>query len=108
MPKGEDLWGSAGGAAARRGAGDLRQDGNRRPAWSAAERREPLTGSAGPAAKSVARAFPGLAQRVVVVVGVLSLAGLAIAIPAAVRTGYEVADAAREVDRVPRRRDGAS
>jgi hypothetical protein len=35
---------------------------------------------------------------VVVVLGVLSLAGLAIAIPAAVRTGYEVADAAREAD----------
>jgi len=35
---------------------------------------------------------------VVVVLGVLSLAGLAVAIPAAVRTGYEVADAAREAD----------
>jgi hypothetical protein len=35
---------------------------------------------------------------VVVVLGVLSLAGLAIAIPAAVRTGNRVADAAREAD----------
>jgi hypothetical protein len=34
----------------------------------------------------------------VVVLGVLSLAGLAIAIPAAVRTGYRVGDAAREAD----------
>ena len=33
-----------------------------------------------------------------VVLGVLSLAGLAIAIPAAVRTGYDVTDAAREAD----------
>ena len=42
----------------------------------------------------MARAFPGLAA----VLGVLSLAGLAIAIPAAVRTGYDVADSAREAD----------
>jgi hypothetical protein len=35
---------------------------------------------------------------VVVVLGVVLLAGLAIAIPAAVRTGHDVADAAREAD----------
>jgi hypothetical protein len=37
-------------------------------------------------------------RRVVVVCGVLALAGLAVVVPAAVRTGHEVADAVREAD----------
>ena len=94
MPKGEDLWGSAGDATraevreifARTAIGGARGE---------PERRRPLPGVLGLPRRAWRGLSPGW-RRVVVVLGVLSLAGLAIAIPAAVRTGYDVADAARE------------
>ena len=96
MPEGEDLWGSAGeGTRAEVREIFARRATNRPP--GEAERREPLPGVLG----LPRRAWRGLStgwRRVVVVLGALSLAGLAVAIPAAVRTGYEVADAAREAD----------
>ena len=58
---------------------------------------EPLPGVLGLPRRAWRGLSPGW-RRLVVVLGVLSLAGLAIAIPAAVRTGYDVADAAREAD----------
>ena len=61
------------------------------------ERRRPLPGVLGLPRRAWGGLSPGW-RRVVVVLGVLSLAGLAIAIPAALRTGNDVVDAAREAD----------
>jgi hypothetical protein len=96
MPKGEDLWGSAGDAT----RAEVREIFARRPTDGPpgeSERRRPLPGVLGLPRRAWGGLSPGW-RRVVVVLGVLSLAGLAIAIPAAVRTGYDVTDAAREAD----------
>lgn len=96
LPKGEDLWGSAGDAT----RAEVREIFARRATDGPPgepERRQPLPGVLGLPRRAWRGLSPGW-RRVVVVLGVLSLAGLAIAIPAAVRTGYEVADAAREAD----------
>jgi hypothetical protein len=96
MPEGDDFWGSAGDAT----RAEVREIFARRGTYGPpgeAERRRPLPGVLG----LPRRAWQGLSRGwrlVVVVLGVLSLAGLAIAIPAALRTGNEVADAAREAD----------
>jgi hypothetical protein len=96
MPKGEDLWGGAGDAT----RAEVREIFARRPTDGPpgeSERRRPLPGVLGLPRSAWRGLSPGW-RRVVVVLGVLSLAGLAIAIPAAVRTGHDVADAAREAD----------
>ena len=96
MPKGADLWGSAGDAT----RAEVREIFARRPTDGpprVSERRRPLPGVLGLPRRAWRGLSPGW-RRVVVVLGVLSLAGLAIAIPAAVRTGHDVADAAREAD----------
>ena len=96
MPKGEDLWGSAGHAT----RAEVREIFARRAAEGPPgepERRRPLPGVLGLPRRAWRGLSPGW-RRVVVVLGVLLLAGLAIAIPAAVRTGNEVTDAAREAD----------
>jgi hypothetical protein len=97
MPKGEDLWGSAGDAT----RAEVREIFARRatdgPPGEQPERRRPLPGVLGLPRRAWRGLSPGW-RRVVVVLGVLSLAGLAIAIPAAVRTGNDVVDAAREAD----------
>jgi hypothetical protein len=94
MPKGDDLWGSAGDAT----RAEVREIFARRATDGPPgelERRPPLPGVLGLPRRAWRGLSPGW-RRVVVVLGVLSLAGLAIAIPAAVRTGYDVADSARE------------
>jgi hypothetical protein len=96
MPKREDLWGSAGDAT----RAEVREIFARRAASGPpgeSERRHPLPGVLGLPRRAWRGLSPGW-RRVVVVLGVLLLAGLAIAIPAAVRTGREVADAARQAD----------
>ncbi len=96
MPKGDDPWGSAGHAT----RAEVREIFARRPTDGPPrehERRDPLPGVLGLPRRAWRGLSPGR-RPLVVVLGVLSLAGLAIAIPAAVRTGYEVADAAREAD----------
>jgi hypothetical protein len=96
MPKGEDLWGSAGDATRAEVREIFARTATDGPPGEP-ERREPLPGVLGLPRRAWRGLSPGW-RRVVVVLGVLSLAGLAIAIPAAVRTGYDVADAAREAD----------
>ena len=96
MPKGEDLWGSAGDAT----RAEVREIFARRATDGPPgehERRRPLPGVLGLPRRAWRGLSPGW-RRVVVVLGVLLLAGLAIAIPAAVRTGHDVADAARKAD----------
>jgi hypothetical protein len=96
MPKREDLWGSAGDATraeVREIFAGRATDG---PPGEP-ERRQPLPGVLGLPRRAWRALSPGW-RRVVVVLGVLSLAGLAIAIPAAVRTGNDVTEAAREAD----------
>jgi hypothetical protein len=96
MPQGEDLWGSAGDATRAEVREIFARTATDRPPGES-ERRRPLPGVLGLPRRAWRGLSPGW-RRVVVVLGVLSLAGLAIAIPAAVRTGYRVADAAREAD----------
>lgn len=96
MPKGEDLWGGAGDATRAEVREIFARTATGRPPGEP-ERRRPLPGVLGLPRRAWRGLSPGW-RRVVVVLGVLSLAGLAIAIPAAVRTGYRVADAAREAD----------
>ena len=96
MPKGEDLWGSAGDATRAEVREIFARTATDGPPGEP-ERREPLPGVLGLPRRAWRGLSPGW-RRVVVVLGVLSLAGLAIAIPAALRTGYRVADAAREAD----------
>ena len=96
MPEAGDLWGSAGDVT----RAEVREIFARRASdgpSGKSERRRPLPGVLGLPRRAWRGLSPGW-RRVVVVLGVLSLAGLAIAIPAAVRTGHEVADAAREAD----------
>jgi hypothetical protein len=96
MPKREDLWGSAGDATRAEVREIFARTATDGPPGEP-ERRRPLPGVLGLPRRAWRGLSPGW-RRVVVVLGVLSLAGLAIAIPAAVRTGYDVADAAREAD----------
>lgn len=96
MPKEGDLWGSAGDATRAEVREIFARTATDGPPGEP-ERRRPLPGLLGLPRRAWRGLSPGW-RRVVVVLGVLSLAGLAIAIPAAVRTGYDVADAAREAD----------
>ena len=96
MPRGEDLWESAGDAT----RAEVREIFARRATDGPpgdSERRQPLPGVLGLPRRAWRGLSPGW-RRVVVVLGVLLLAGLAVAIPAAVRTGNEVTEAAREAD----------
>ena len=94
MPNREDVWGSAGDATRAEVREIFARTATGRPRGQP-ERRRPLPGVLGLPRRAWRGLSPGW-RRVVVVLGVLSLAGLAIAIPAAVRTGYRVADAAQE------------
>jgi hypothetical protein len=96
MAKGEDLWGSAGDATRAEVREIFARTATDGPPGES-ERRQPLPGVLGLPRRAWRGLSPGW-RRVVVVLGVLSLAGLAIAIPAAVRTGYDVTNAAREAD----------
>ncbi|HKP21851.1 MAG TPA: hypothetical protein VJT68_10055, partial [Thermoleophilaceae bacterium] len=94
MPNGEDPWGSGGDAT----RAEVRAIFARRAAHGPtldAERRPPLPSLLGLPRRAWGGLSPGW-RRVVVVLGVLSLAGLAIAIPAALRTGNELVKATQE------------
>jgi len=96
MPKVEDPWGGAGDAT----RAEVREIFARRatdgpPGTS--ERRHPLPGVLGLPRRAWRALSPGW-RRVVVVLGVLLLTGVAFALPAALRTGRDVAGAAREAD----------
>src|SRR4029078_9208450 len=96
MPEWLDPWGSAGNATRAEVREIFARTATGGPAGESA-RRGPARGGRG----LPRRAWRGLSprwRRVVVVLGVLALAGLAVAIPAALRTGYKVADGAREAD----------
>jgi hypothetical protein len=96
MPEGEDPWRSAGDATRAEVREIFARTATDRPPGEL-ERRRPLPGVLGLPRRAWQGLSPGW-RPVVVVLGVLLLAGLAIAIPAAVRTGYRVGDAAREAD----------
>lgn len=96
MPKGQDVWGSAGDATRAEVREIFARRAPDRPPGEP-ERRRPLPGVLGLPRRAWQGLSPGW-RRVVVVLGVLSLAALAIAIPAALRTGDRVSDAAREAD----------
>jgi hypothetical protein len=95
MPEREDLWEHAGETT----RAEVRDIFARSAAGGPAEleRRQPLPGVLG----LPKRAWSGLSPRwraVVVVLGCGALVGLAFAVPAALRYGNEVADAARDAD----------
>ena len=96
MSKVDDLWRGAGDAT----RAEVREIFARRATDGPpgdSERRQPLPGVLGLPRRAWRGLSPGW-RRVVVVLGVLLLAGLAFAIPAALRTGRDVAGSAREAD----------
>jgi hypothetical protein len=99
MPECEDPWGQAGGSTRAEVRDIFARHAASRPAGLPAEleRRRPLPGLLG-LPKRAWIGLPPVWRRVVAVLGVLALVGLAIAVPAAVRHGNEVADAARAAD----------
>lgn len=99
MPEREDPWSNAGESTRAEVRAIFARHAASAPGGLPAEleRRRPLPGLLG-LPKRAWIGLPPVWRGVVAVLGVLLLAGLAIAIPAAVRTSYEVADAAREAD----------
>jgi hypothetical protein len=99
MPEREDLWGGAGDTTRAEVRDIFARSAAGGPAGGPAEleRRQPRPGVLG----LPKRAWSGLSPRwraVVVVLGCAALVGLAFAIPAALRYGNDVADAARDAD----------
>ena len=99
MPEREDPWGQAGESTRAEVRDIFARAAPSGPAGLPAEleRRRPLPGVLG-LPKRAWIGLPPVWRGVVAVLGVLALVGLAIAVPAAVRHGNEVADAARAAD----------
>ena len=99
MSEREDSWGQAGGSTRSEVRDIFARHAASRPAGLPAEleRRRPLPGLLG-LPKRAWIGLPPVWRRVVAVLGVLALVALAIAVPAAVRHGKEVADAAGAAD----------